>query len=101
MTVNRERAKVWREVTSLDLEYDSLSEAIANLERYRGLYGDACRIQKRDYEYGDGEYWAIMQERDETDAELTKRIAQEEKWEAEQAERDRRDFERLKAKLGV
>ena len=31
---------------------------------------------------------------------MSKRIAQEEKWEAEQAERDRRDFERLKAKFG-
>jgi outer membrane protein TolC len=101
MTVNRERKKIWQEATVLDLEYDSLSESIAKLERYRVLFGDATRIQKQDYEYGDGTYLALMVERDETDAEMNKRIALEERWEAEQAERDLRDFERLKAKLGV
>lgn len=101
MTVNRERAKVWREVTSLDLDYDSLGDVITTLERYRAEYGDATSIQKREYDYEDGYYWAVMQERDETDAEMLKRIAQEQKWEAEQAERDRRDYERLKVKLGV
>lgn len=102
MAVNRERAKVWREVTSLDLDYDSLADVITTLERYRAAYGDATRIQKQEYGYGDdGYYWAVMQERDETDAEMHKRIAQELLWEAEQAEQDRRDFARLKAKFGV
>lgn len=100
MTVNRNRMKVWREVTSLDLEYETLVDAITTLERYRAQYGDACRIQKQDYAYDDGFYYAVMCERDETDAEMAKRIAQEEKWDAERTARERAEFERLKVKFG-
>lgn len=100
MKVNRERARVWREVTSVYLEYSSLDSAIAELQKYRDQYGANTRIQKHDYAYEDGYYYAIMQERDETDAEMSKRIAQEERWAGEQAARERAEFERLKAKFG-
>jgi hypothetical protein len=100
MTVNRERGRVWREVATVDLDYETLAQAVVILEGYRAQYGDAARIQKRDYEYGDGEYWAVMQERDETDKEMLKRVATEEKRESEKADRERADFERLKLKFG-
>ncbi len=100
MTVNRERQKVWAEVVQVDLNYLTLAEAVTKLTGYRAQFGATAEIRKRSYEYGDGEYWAVMQERDETDREMTKRIALEERWEAERAEQDRRDFERLKAKFG-
>lgn len=100
MTVNRERLKVWREVTSLDLELVSLSDVIDTLQRYREEYGDATRIEKEFYQYDDGYYWAVMQERDETDVEMLTRINQEEQREAWQTEHDRREFERLVAKFG-
>jgi hypothetical protein len=100
MTVNRGRMKVWREVTSLDLDYENITSAIATLERYRADYGDACHIQKVEYAYEDGFYYSIMCERDETDAEMNKRIAQEEKWEAILLQNEREEFERLKVKFG-
>lgn len=100
MNVNRERKVVWREVTSLYLDYMNIVDVITTLERYRAEYGDACRIQKQDYEYDDGYYYVVMCERDETDAEMMKRIAQEEKWEAERLARERAEFERLKVKFG-
>jgi len=100
MAVNHERQKVWAEVTTVDLDYATLAEAITKLQGYCAQYGDTARIQIRDRDYGDGEYWAVMQERDETDGEMIQRITQEARRDAEQAIRDRAEFERLKAKFG-
>ena len=100
MAVNYERKKVSREVATLDLDYRSIDEAIKDLQQIRRNYGTELRIRRQSYDYSDGEYWAVMGDRDETDEEMRSRIANEERWEAEQAERDRRDFERLKAKFG-
>ena len=100
MTVNRERKLVWHEKTSIDFEYHTLDEAIANLQRYREDYGGDARIDERHHKYSDGTYLAIMVKEPETDLEMTKRIAQEEHYAAQQEERDRKDFERLQKKFG-
>jgi hypothetical protein len=100
MTVNRERKKVWREATSLDMEFSSLDSVIAELQSYRNQYGAHTRIEKRHYDYSDRVYYAVMCERDETDQEMARRIREEERWEADKAARDRVEFERLKAKFG-
>lgn len=100
MAVNRERKKIKREVDTLDIDYSTVAEAIRELQSVRERYGDDARIGRAQYDYSESEYWAITCMVDETDEQMRKRIAQEEKWEAEQAERDRRDFERLKAKFG-
>jgi hypothetical protein len=100
MAVNYERKKVSREVTTLDLDYSMIDSAIEELQNIRRNYGTELRIRRQSYDYSDGEYWAVMGDRDETDKEMRKRIADEERWEADQAVRDRRDFERLKAKFG-
>jgi hypothetical protein len=100
MAVNYERKKVKREVATLDIDYSTVAEAIRELQSVRKCHGNDARIERSRYEYSDGEYWAITAMFDETDEEMRKRIAEEEKWEADQAVRDRRDFERLKAKFG-
>lgn len=100
MTVNRERKLVGHEKTSIDFEYDTLDEAIANLQRYREEYGGAARIEERHRAYSDGTYLAIMVYEPETDKEMTTRIAREEHYAAQQEERDRKDFERLQKKFG-
>jgi hypothetical protein len=102
MTVNRERIKGWKEITSLDLDYHSLADAIATLESYRAEYGDNTRMERVRYGDGDGEYWAIMQNRDETDEEMNLRIKWEEKNHAYRmkCERERAEFDRLKALFG-
>ena len=100
MAVNRERGKVWREITSVYMDYSSLDSVISELQSYRDEYGERTRMQKMGSYGSDDYYYAVMYERDETDAEMTKRIAQEEKWEADRIENDRRTFERLKAEFG-
>lgn len=100
MTVNRERGKVWREITSLYLNYESLDSVISELQSYRDEYGANTRIEKMGSYGSDEYYYAVMYERDETDDEMAKRIAREEQWEADRIENDRRTFERLKAEFG-
>ena len=100
MAVNYERKKVEREVATLNIDYSTVGEAIRELQTVRKSYGADARIERAHYQYEPGEYWAITAMFDETDEQMHKRIAQEEKWEAEQAVRDGRDFERLKAKFG-
>lgn len=100
MAVNRERQKVWREKVTLDLNYDTLDQAIKTLKGHRDEYGGDARIELRDYAYEDRQYLAVMVQEDETDREMLRRIQQEEQHEAWQAERDRKEFERLKAKFG-
>jgi len=100
MTMNRERKLVWHEKTSIDFEYATLDEAIAKLQCHREDYGGDARIEEHPRTYSDGTYLAIMVKEPETDLEMTKRIAQEEYYAAQQEERDRPDFERLLKKFG-
>jgi hypothetical protein len=100
MAVDRNRKLVWHEKISIDFEYDTLDEAIASLQRHRADYGGDARIEERHHQYSDGTYLAIMVKEPETDLEMTKRIAQEEHYAAQQEERDRQDYERLQKKFG-
>lgn len=100
MTVNRERQKIWRERDVIDINYDTLDQAIKTLQGFRDEYGGDARIEKRDYPYEDREYLAVMVQEDETDREMRRRIQQEEQQEARQVERDRQEYERLRAKFG-
>lgn len=94
MTVNYERKKIWCEITSLD-------NVITELQFYRDQYGANTRIQEMGIYGSDDSYYAVMCARDETDEEMTKRIAQEEKWAAEKKVRDLEQLERLKKQYGV
>ena len=49
--------------------------------------------------YEGGTYLAVIAESPETDTEMAKRIADEERRETQKDERDRQEFERLKAKF--
>ncbi len=100
MAVDRNRKCVWHEKISIDFEYDTLDEAIAKLQVCREDYSGAARIEERHHPYSDGTYLAIMAKEPETDMEMTKRIAQEEHYAAQQEERDRQDYERLHKKFG-
>jgi ABC-type amino acid transport substrate-binding protein len=101
MAVDRNRKLVWHEKTSINFEYDTLDEAIDKLQSHRAdYYGGDTRIEERHHQYSDGTYLAIMVKEPETDLEMTKRIAQEEHYAAQQEERDRQDYERLQKKFG-
>jgi hypothetical protein len=100
MAVNRERKMVEDEYTSIDFEYNTLDEAIKRLQTYRKDVGGDARFAIRQYEYSDNTYLALMTTRPETDAEMAKRIAGEERWAALREQQEREDFERLAKKYG-
>lgn len=92
MAVNYERKKVEREVATLSIDYSSVAEVIRELQSIveRGYASDSALIKRcYYYEYGDDDYWAVTAMVDETDEEMRKRIALEEKYEHEQTVRDR------------
>lgn len=100
MSVNRERKMVEDEYTSIDFEYNTLDEAIRRLQTYRQELGGDARFSIRQYEYSDNTYLALMTTRPETDAEMDKRIANEERWAAQREQQERDTFERLAKKFG-
>lgn len=100
MNVNRERKRVWQELTSVYMDGISLDSVIAELQGYRDEYGEHTRLEKQGHYGSDDYYYAVMYERDETDAEMQARIAREEAWAAEQFARDQETYERLKTQFG-
>ena len=100
MTVNRNREKVRRTRDTVDLEYDTLDAAIAQLEGYRKLYGGDAVINLIDRPYDDTEFLAVTIMEDETDKEMQHRIEQQERLLALRVQHERNEFERLKAKFG-
>lgn len=83
----------------------SLDEIVAEVERIRAEYSDRFSDIKLDrdsvYDYdGERTVWRFVGKRMETDAEYNARIEMIKQREAEQAERERAEYERLKAKFG-
>lgn len=100
MAVNRERKMIEDEYTSIDFEYNTLDEAINRLQKYRKELGGDARFSIRQHEYSDNTYLALITTRPETDAEMAKRIANEERWAAQREQQERETFERLAKKFG-
>ena len=100
MTVNRERMMVWSEYEVVNLEYDTLDEAIERFQRYRDAVGGSARFEQRCEPYSDDSYLALVVSKPETDAQMRARIGREEFYATQQEERDRREFERLSKKFG-
>lgn len=98
MAVDRNRKLRSKEATQIYFASDTLDEAIAKLESLRESYGGDAKIQQRS-EYGD-DYLAVMVMQPESDREMTRRISQEEHYEAVREEQERQEFERLQKKFG-
>lgn len=94
-----ERIKVWAEATTIYIDYQTLKDVRESMDRWIETYGEDARIESRQYEYEDGEYLAIMVEREETDVEYHRRVKSLEAQRAYYEERDRKEFERLKEKF--
>lgn len=98
MTVNYERQKVSRYMEDLHVEYSTLEDAAREIANLIECYGKDARIkQYRDY---DDDRLGVFVQADETDAEMTKRIASEERWEVAKNVRERAEFERLQKLYG-
>lgn len=101
MAVNYKRETVLKEVDSLEsLEGETLGDILTRVQGYITRYGAKAMIVQQSYQYSDGSYLAIMQETLETDEQLAGRIAQEEKFEAEQTARDLAQYNKLREKFG-
>lgn len=102
MAVNRERKQVWEEQTTLDFDYDTLGQALKRIEEAIAYYGADAKIfeEGESYSNSDRKYLRVKTQRLENDAEYNKRIAYEEQWTAQQVDRDRAEFERLKKQFG-
>jgi hypothetical protein len=97
--VDRNRMMFPKRLESLDLEYSTLSDALDTIQCLIDRHGPDAMI--REYEdYSENKYLAVSIKVPETDEEMTRRIKEEERWEAEKTARDRVEFERLKAKFG-
>ena len=102
MPVNRERQRI--RVYSgydVDIKYSTLRHAREHIDWLIETHGAEAEIDTYTPRYSDTEYLGVYVQRLETDEEMAARIANEEIWEANWAERDRQEFERLKAKFGA
>ena len=97
MTVNRERKMVSKEQTSLSINYSSLGSIRNEVQRCIELYGENATVYMRGEAYSDSdkEYPYVYMDVPETDAEMAKRILQEEGWEKTRLENDKANYERL------
>ena len=95
MTVNRERKMVGMEMTTLSFEYCTLEDVQRQVNEMVESYGKDAYIDRHCYAYEDREYDFVMMKVPETDNEMAKRIAQEEKWEKDSQDRERENYERL------
>ena len=97
-----ERKKVWREIRSFscwDME-GSFDEVITKLLQYRDENKDKkLRFSTESNEYDNDYHTELQYEDDENDKEYATRISQEKKSDDKQAQRDKEEYERLKAKF--
>lgn len=100
MTVNRERKMVNTRVDYLDLYHDmyhdTLADARKQIDHLIAQYGETAQIQPYREDYDDTDRLGVFVDRIETDEQMAKRIAQEERME----DLERYRYEQLKAKFG-
>lgn len=95
MTVNRNRLPTWEERETLDIDGVTLEEVSEIILRLINKYGSDAIIERGEERYGEGHYYAVMQQRPETDEEMASRIRQQENLEYYQ----RLQYELLKRKF--
>jgi hypothetical protein len=100
MPVNRERKMVDVEVGSLSLNYSTLEDAKKQINYLIEHFGPSAEIHQEQYPYSDSSHLAVYAKRPETDIQMARRIADEERWELEREKRDREEFDRLQKKFG-
>ncbi len=103
MKVQRERQKIWANTGDrLSLDFTTLAELQKEVKALIKEYGPDARysMQHEPYSSSDTQYPYLQVERLENDEEYAKRIANEERWAAQAAARDRAEYERLSKIFG-
>ncbi len=104
MKVNYERKMVpTQQTTSIDFEYDTLEQVLKKVEELIEDYGKDAKIMCHTEIYSDSdkEYMYIYKDELESDEEMAKRIAYEEKFAKLDEERDAAEYKRLQEKFGA
>jgi len=103
MKVNYERKIVAKQQTSVDFECNTLEDVLNKVKRLIEEYGNDAQImgQCEPYSDSDRETLYVFKDEPETDEELARRIAHEEKYAKIAEERDAAEFKRLQEKFGV
>lgn len=101
MTVNRERKMVNKEQENADFEGYTLKQVLERVQYLIETYGEDATIDEYVYPYSDGPgYSYVWKKVPETDDQMNARIAEEERYTAQHAEYERKQYEMLKAKFG-
>jgi hypothetical protein len=98
--VNRERKMVEVPEMSLDLTYGTLGSALETIQSYINDYGADSVVKYHQPDYCETQYLYVFIKRPENDREYNARIANEERWEKSNEEKDAAEFKRLQAKFG-
>lgn len=99
--VDRSRKFAFKRVSELELSYTTLGDLLDEVRRMIDFYGADARVDTYQNDYEETIYHGgIFARVEETDAEMAKRIGQEERWEKYREEQDAKEFARLKAKFG-
>jgi len=103
MAVNRQRQMIGTMVSTLYLDHRTLSMVRTTIDRLIESYGESAVFKTYHKQHDDTGYMGLFAPQLESDYEMQRRIASEERAErATQTEeqRDLAEFERLKAKFG-
>lgn len=104
MKVNYERKMVPKQqTTSIDFEYDTLEQVSKTVNKLIEEYGKDAKIMCHTESYSDSdkEYMYVYKDELETDEQMAKRIAYEEKFAKMKEERDAAEYKRLQEKFGA
>ena len=95
---NYQKKLVTVELATLYLDGYTLKSALEQIQEYIRNYGEDATISEENYGYEDGKYLAIFEQKLETDEQFNARIQTEEYFKKQREDRERMEFERLKAK---
>jgi hypothetical protein len=87
---------IYEEVETMDWDEGTVDNLIKDMTRIRDKYGLDTKIQRTRIPYDDDFYYAVLQAREETDAEYNQRLEREKYYEQRKAEQQKADYERLK-----
>ena len=96
MTVNCERKMVKSEVDTLYVNYINLELLLNHVKKLIKKHGPDAHVQMMSSDFG--AYVGVTALVPETNVQMERRIAQEERAEKEQDERDQKEYERLTKK---
>lgn len=99
MAVDRSRKTVRYDVDTLEVDCTTAKALLEQLQRIIANYGEDVEIDRDPVPYSEGDEIVVRAVRLETEEEMAKRIAREERDEKIREAAERREFERLKAKF--